>query len=145
MELLKINEKTKVDSERRFYKDQIDEKRNGLYKAKDTKDTKDTKEVKDSFQVIQKQMSKLLTTGYSEFAPHVNGFYYVHMVNGTWEEDIIGKPKNFTDDFKNSNDFSVFKKEHFTSFNKNFGQFATDIDIPQLNMEFETVSVDLEI
>lgn len=97
---------------------------------------------------IQHIMHKKITQDYGDIAPHVNGYYYIQMVHGTWADHLSGiTTKNdnvnnvsFDKVFGSDNDLSTFKSAHFDRVSKNFGQLATDIDIPQLNIEYESLS-----
>ena len=91
---------------------------------------------------IKRIMHSKITHEYSDIAPHVNGYYYIQMVHGTWvntvaREDGVAK---FDAEYNESNDMSSFDKEHFDRVASKFGQLATDIDIPQLNIEYESLS-----
>jgi len=95
---------------------------------------------------IFKFMNEQVTTKYSEMAPHVNGYYYIHMVPGPWVNTLKGeKGETFelTDAFNFAgSDLSYVGKSGalFDRVLKQFGQLATDIDIPQINIEYESVS-----
>ena len=63
-----------------------------------------------------------------DFSPHVNGFYYVSVESGTWANSATGK--NFSSDYKKAiNDFQI-----------NCSSYITDIDMPNLSLEFDTLS-----
>lgn len=64
-----------------------------------------------------------------KFNPHVNGFYYVSVEPGTWV-DYQTKPGNYCDDHAAA----------FTDFRNNCSTYITDIDIPNLTMEYDTIS-----
>ncbi len=86
------------------------------------------------------KMLKNISTKYKEFNPHVNGYYYIHMQHGPWitgykklqSEVEVKKPKNA--DLLGVNDIDI------TGFNESYGMCATDIDIPQLNIDYDIVS-----
>lgn len=92
---------------------------------------------------FQKALHKKVTLEYKTFNPHVGGYYYIQMIHGTWVDNMrklfttsIGQPYN-TNEFS-----SIDKKEELlkASMGYNYGKLATDIDIPQLNMEYESIS-----
>ena len=63
-----------------------------------------------------------------DFSPHVNGFYYVSVESGTWANSATGK--NFSSDYKKAiNDFQI-----------NCSSYITDIDMPNLSLEFDSLS-----
>jgi len=94
---------------------------------------------------ILKFMNEQVSTKYGEMSPHVNGYYYIHMVSGPWvqtlseieDKDIAKLDDAYT--YENS-DLSTFKETGFKRVLLQFGQLATDIDIPQINIEYESVS-----
>ncbi len=92
----------------------------------------------DNIHNLQKKIHKALTVDYKDITPHVNGYYYIHMVHGTWKNDII--KQTFNGSFIKNNEFSTFTKEHFANIDSSFGQFATDIDVPQINIDYESIS-----
>jgi len=103
----------------------------------------------EAFEKIQNIMHRKITADYSDMTPHVNGYYYIQMVHGTWADHLSGmvsskdttKDKvSFDDVYRADNDLSTFNSEHFERVSQNFGQLATDIDIPQLNIEYESLS-----
>lgn len=99
-------------------------------------------ENKESLDKIKQIMHSKITHDYSEFAPHVNGYYFIQMVHGTWVDTVSNSDQvaSFDQDYKDGNDMSVFSREHFNRVSSQFGQLATDIDIPQLNIEYEALS-----
>ncbi len=109
------------------------------------------------------QMQKILarwqesvTLGYKHnenFSPHVNGFYMIFMVHGTWYD----KMKEGVPDINNGEDYeNGFAKESsqngisdkitgkvtldFTNPNSHLNMLATDIDIPDITEEYVSVS-----
>lgn len=66
--------------------------------------------------------------------PHVNGWYYINMVSGTWVNHILN------DELKDYTEFSPNRKELLEDINKLFGSYIKDIDPPQINIEHETIS-----
>ena len=102
---------------------------------------------------ILKLMHRNITSNYADYAAHVSGYYYIQMIHGSWTDTVktlytsdnsnpaAGSYENEGDNnYKSNNDTSTFTKEHFNKIAKQFGQLATDIDIPQLNIEYESVS-----
>jgi len=82
----------------------------------------------------------------SSFSPHVNGFYMIFMVHGTWYERFkqgVVSPGN-GDDYennyaKNPAGISDPVDMHATK-NDSFNMLATDIDIPDMTEEYISVS-----
>jgi len=69
------------------------------------------------------------------YDPHVNGFFYVFMQPGTWLNTYLANEKNpeiLMSDTKNGELFGHFYDE--------VGMCAYDIDIPALNIEYESFS-----
>lgn len=101
---------------------------------------------------ILKFMHSNITTNYADYAAHVSGYYYIQMVHGSWTDTVSslsgGSPDKLsgnyeekgTESYKSNNDTSTFTKKHFKKLSQQFGQLATDIDIPQLNIEYESIS-----
>jgi len=124
------------------FKEIISQKFDDAYKL-DASNTKDTS--KDD---ILKFMHEQVTTGYSDHAAHVSGYYYIQMVHGTWADHAASLYKsaktkdnvNYDKDYFNNNDTSKFTEDSFKLVSNKFGQLATDIDIPQLNIEYESIS-----
>ena len=83
-----------------------------------------------------------ITHGYKEFSPHISGFYYIQMVQGQWFDDYktLGNYDGTEDSKEVFGEFSKYSKKLHTQIKKKFGQMATDIDIPQLNLEYESIS-----
>jgi len=111
-----------------LFKDEIDEKYNSTY------------DNNNDISRVQEKMHRLISTDYTDIAPHVNGYYYIHMVPGTWKDHMLNQSNHFENDIKTSNEFSSFDVNHFNIVEQRFGQFATDIDIPQVNLEYESIS-----
>jgi hypothetical protein len=122
------------------YKEQISKKFNTAHNATNPK-----------YDKLIQIMHEKVTIDYSSFAPHINGYYYIQMVHGSWvntaqtlksttaetETEVIS---SYEKDYITNNDTSTFNKGHFNKVAKDFGQLATDIDIPQLNIEYESIS-----
>lgn len=128
----------KVDSKKEqtnLHKTIINEKFTEAYKSNKTD--------QDS---ILKFMHKKITTDYGSHDAHVNGFYYIQMVSGTWADTYNTStgndqtPDTIDSTFRKSNYLSVYPDELFNKFSSNYGMYATDIDIPQLNIEYESIS-----
>lgn len=86
---------------------------------------------------ITKIAYKNTTFGYLyNYNPHINGFFYVFMEPGSWEEEY---PSGTIDGFL-MNEVGAQGDGLFKQFRDNCGMLAYDIDIPQLNMEYETYS-----
>ncbi len=75
---------------------------------------------------------------YKDFNPHVNGYYYIHMEHGTWLDKYNSFQKNNT----SKTDANLFNlpKVNVNKFKEIYGTCATDIDIPQLNIDYDIVS-----
>lgn len=63
-----------------------------------------------------------------DFSPHVNGFYYVSVDSGTWANAAAGG--NYSDDYKAA----------ISDYKLNCSSYITDIDMPNLTLEFDTMS-----
>jgi len=135
------------------FKEIISQKFDDAYKPSESK-IKDTS--KDN---ILKFMHEQVTTGYSDHAAHVSGYYYIQMIHGTWADHAASlyttsttsatstssttsttDNVNYDKDYINDNDTSKFTSDSFKLISNKFGQLATDIDIPQLNIEYESIS-----
>lgn len=107
---------------------------------------------KDKIDTIVKRMHRMVTQDYGNITPHVNGYYFIHMIHGTWVNtihDAAASNSNsdikggvFDSKYKKSNDMSDFKSisQNIERITEQFGQLATDIDIPQINIEYESIS-----
>jgi len=91
---------------------------------------------------IKKFIHSSITDGYKTFAPHVSGFYYIHMVHGTWWDHYksVGSLSVSGSQDDLFGEFSKYSNKMYYSIKKNFGKMATDIDIPQINIEYESIS-----
>lgn len=107
---------------------------------------------------LQKYLHFETTFGYRRFNPHVGGYYYIQLVPGTWINQISGTEmgmgltlsgkESWSGFHKNDNDRNFAWKLLHPNYNSNmiktvhkhFGKFATDIDIPQFIMEYESIS-----
>ena len=65
-----------------------------------------------------------------KFNPHINGFYYVSVEPGTWATYSKNKPDNYCDDHLLA----------IADFKNNCSTYITDIDIPNLTLEYDAVS-----
>jgi len=84
---------------------------------------------------IHKKMILDTTYNYKyNYNPHINGFFYIHYVSGDWVDEF---PSLKSDEylFDETGSGSLFSR-----FSANAGTIGYDIDIPQLNMEYETYS-----
>lgn len=120
-----------ADEERTDYREQIDKGFDTAYKDS----------VGRSDGELLKFMHKQVSVNYSGHAAHVSGYYYIQMVSGVWTDAVVSTQSDteYFEDFQN-NDMSSFPANKLNEFTKNFGMLATDIDIPQLNIEYETMS-----
>ncbi len=88
------------------------------------------------------------------FSPHVNGFYMVWMVHGTWYENYqkhisggVVDPGN-SDDYERGNakalpnisDSAYEGSLNPSTINNSFNMMATDIDVPDITEEYISVS-----
>jgi len=93
-----------------------------------------------------KSILKSITSDYSKLNPHVNGFYYIGMVHGPW----IGEYNKFITRENNSIITTTklpsgilpgtFGKDQSSNNTILTGTLATDIDIPQFNVEYDTIT-----
>jgi hypothetical protein len=90
-----------------------------------------------------------VSTEYHRFSPSVNGWYFILMEHGTWVDELgsLGSKMSAqnTNGGSSYGEFNVEEVKKFLNpflpnFNKYFGTMATDIDIPQLNIEYESYS-----
>lgn len=88
---------------------------------------------------IQKKMNEWytgVTSGYKyKVTPHVNGFYFVFMSHGTWYDEYLKYMKTGDPKYTLSPVLNEGK-----NVDKNFFRLATDIDIPDINKEYISVS-----
>lgn len=80
-----------------------------------------------------KKMYEQTSMGYLyDYNPHINGFYHVIMQPGTWVEDMKS----------GGGDGFLFNETDglFEEFHNKCGLLSYDIDIPQLNIEYESYS-----
>jgi hypothetical protein len=124
------------------YNDIIDKAYDDIYNVDDSANNKDNSKV--TYNAICKSMHKSISTDYKKFSPHVGGYYYIHMVGGTWLDDLssaTGDKDNDTTGIKDYTEFSEFEKDVVNSMkSKKYGKHATDIDPPQLSIEYESIS-----
>jgi len=87
---------------------------------------------------LENLLLKDVSLNYKSFTPHVNGNYHITMVGGPWKDSIT------EDDLKAYGEFSQQRidqiKNISTKFHKTIGSLATDIDIPQLSLEYDSIS-----
>jgi hypothetical protein len=79
------------------------------------------------------------------FSPHINGFYMIFMVHGTWYEDMY--KSKYMGELGNPNGLSQLPKapegkEPFSLQNPHsyLNMLATDIDVPDMTEEYTSVS-----
>jgi len=128
----------------------------GVYNAEQGKDrtwdnivAEKIKALADSYDINNDKITNILydwhrqvTIGYKHdqnFAPHVNGFYMIFMVHGTWYEQY----KKYVAP-NGSNDAGLSKLPdgdlHFDNPGSYFNMLATDIDVPDITEEYTSVS-----
>lgn len=86
---------------------------------------------------VQKSIDQIIIEPRKHWAPHVNGWYYVNMVHGTWAYDLMDPTKKYIDEYK---EFSSDPNILIPRAIKNMGHLIKDIDPTQLNIEYETIS-----
>ena len=86
---------------------------------------------------VNKIVKQLIVDPRGNWAPHVNGWYYVNMVGGTWESKLVNAYKDKENSYK---EFSTNPETLFTSVKKEFGHLIKDINPPQLGIDFDTIS-----
>jgi hypothetical protein len=106
---------------------------------------------------ILEMWHKRITTDYkhdTNFTPHINGFYMIFMVHGTWYKDYLGYVGNegnnnsneaglskpITGTKNNLGSFDGTKPLSFNNPDSYFGMLATDIDVPDITEEYISVS-----
>jgi len=94
-----------------------------------------------------KNILKSITSDYSRLSPHVNGFYYIGMVHGPWIKqynEFISENTNKDLIITSTKLPSAITPGNFgkdqSSDNILTGTLATDIDIPQFNIEYDTIT-----
>jgi hypothetical protein len=83
------------------------------------------------------KLLKDVSLNYKQFTPHVNGNYHITMVGGTWKDSIKEEDIDAYGEFSQTKDtMKALNKK----FHKTIGTLATDIDIPQLSLEYDSIS-----
>jgi len=97
----------------------------------------------DSLETVLKKWHKDLTINFKHapnFSPHVNGFYMIFMTHGTWYKGAK-KQSSSASPTERYNLSNKLQKDVLDSNNSSHMNFmATDIDIPDINEEFISVS-----
>jgi hypothetical protein len=70
------------------------------------------------------------------FSPHVNGFYMIHMISGTWYDRFKDHQNNYTEPLG----ISSSTTEGILKNTNPFYMMATDIEVPDLTEEYVSVS-----
>ena len=94
---------------------------------------------KTSLDNVKRSMHSKVTDLGTLMDPSTNGYYYVYMTHGTW----VNQLKDLIETNKLQDvygEFSSLNNETFDYLSRNFAMHATDIDIPQLNIEYDTLS-----
>lgn len=83
---------------------------------------------------------KNITTGYryTNYSPHINGFYMVFMQHGTWYDHYRSYMQSNSD--TGGLTLSDYKTPTGGDFRKSFPILATDVDLPDLTKEYTSVS-----
>lgn len=118
--------------DREFFKKQWNAQLQEVYNI-----TKNSSKI--SLNNVQRSMHSKVTDLGTLMDPSINGYYYVYMKHGTWVnqlKDLIAAGKLQ----KTYGEFSSLNNETFDYLSKNYAMHATDIDIPQLNIEYDTLS-----
>jgi hypothetical protein len=83
---------------------------------------------------LRKVSNQLIIDAKDHIFPHVSGWYYINMVGGTWIDQILRKQ------LEDYHEFSPGAEKVLTELPKSMGNLIKDIDPPQLNVEYETIS-----
>lgn len=86
---------------------------------------------------VSKVIKQLIIDPKNEWSPHVSGWYYVNMINGTWVNEVIEIVKNSESKFK---EFSIGAEEVFKEAKKEFGHLIKDINPPQIGIDYDSIS-----
>lgn len=86
---------------------------------------------------VNKIVKQMIIDPRNTWIPHVNGWYYVNMVGGNWEDDLVQVSKNKDNKFK---EFSTNPDKLFDSVKPQFGHLIKDINPPQLGIDYDTIS-----
>ena len=85
------------------------------------------------------QWHKSITTGIKyNYNPDVSGFYSIFMTHGTWfkqYQEYLGSSKN-----RKANLSNLSENSSILHLDKNFQMLATDIDVPDINKEYQSTS-----
>lgn len=73
----------------------------------------------------------------NHWAPHVNGWYYINMVGGSWEDQVISMTSDSSNEFK---EFSPNAKDIIVRAKKEFGHLIKDLDSFQMGIDYESIS-----
>lgn len=83
---------------------------------------------------IRNAVNHLIIDAKDNIIPHVNGWYYIGMVGGTWTDHIKNKI------MEEYHEFSPGAEKLLSEFPYKMGNLIKDIEPPQLNIEYETIS-----
>lgn len=86
---------------------------------------------------VQNSINQIIIDPRKTWSPHVNGWYYVNMVHGSWAYDLMDTTKKYVEEYK---EFSPDPHLLIPRAIKNMGHLIKDIDPTQLNIEYETIS-----
>ena len=115
-----------IEKTKELYRAQIDKNINHII---------ETKKFDGQYtQFLRKVSTQLIIDAKDHIFPHVSGWYYINMVGGTWIDQILKK------EIEDYHEFSPGAETVLTELPKSMGNLIKDIDPPQLNVEFETIS-----
>ena len=86
---------------------------------------------------VNKVTKQLIVDPRNHWIPHVNGWYYVNMVGGNWEDDVILISNNSQSEYK---EFSPGAHTLIPRAKLNFGHLIKDINPPQIGIDYDGVS-----
>ena len=115
-----------IDKTKELYQKQIDKNINQIIESK--------KFDGQYTNFLRKVSNQLIIDAKDHIFPHVSGWYYINMVGGTWIDQILKKQ------LEDYHEFSPGAEKVLTELPKSMGNLIKDIDPPQLNVEYETIS-----
>lgn len=86
---------------------------------------------------ISKIVKQLIIDPKGHWEPHVSGWYYVNMVNGTWVDEVIKISRDKEHEFK---EFSTGAENVFKKCQTEFGHLIKDINPPQIGIDYDSIS-----
>ena len=86
---------------------------------------------------VNKAVKQMIIDPRQHWIPHVNGWYYVNMVGGNWEDDVIRIASDTQSTYK---EFSPGAATLFPRAKNEFGHLIKDVNPPQIGLDYDGVS-----